>query len=375
MVHLVATAAIAVVMAASVAWLPVQAVDEQWFAFRTRPWLDGWARWDAGWYWGIARHGYSIRPGLQSSVAFFPAYPLLMRALAPAFGGPLLAGIAITAGSGLAAVALFRRWAERFVARPAAFLGVLCLILTPFSFFLMGAVYADALFLALALGAFLLLEKDLPVLAGLVGAAATACRPIGAAVVIGLAVRAMERRGVFDRDGAPLAERLKRMRPVDAGVLLSGLGLVAYALLLWARFGDPLAFAGQAAEWGQAPGWRTWLKVRFFEAFMQPELDIFRVRIAIHAAMAIGAICLLPLVVRRLGWGYGAYTAIAIGIPVVSSADFMGMGRYLLAAFPLFAVLGLLASGRPKIAMPALATSALGLVVMSSLFARWNYVS
>lgn len=374
MAHLVVTAAVAVVMAASVAWLPIQAVDEQWFAFRTRPWLDGWARWDAGWYWGISRHGYSIRPGEQSSVAFFPAYPLLMRGLAPAFGGPLLAGIAITAASGLAAVALFRSWAARFVPSAAAFLGVLCLILTPFSFFLMGAVYADALFLALALAAFLLLEKDHPVLAGLAGAGATACRPIGVAVVIGLAVRAMERRGVFERD-APLRERLERMRPSDAGVLLSGLGLVAYAALLWRRFDDPLAFAGQAGEWGQAPGLRTWLKFRFFEAFTQPALDIFHVRILIHAAMTVGAVCLLPMVVRRLGWGYGAYTAISIGIPVVSSADFMGMGRYLLAAFPLFAVLGLLAHDRPKVAIPALAASSLGLVVMASLFARWNYVS
>jgi Gpi18-like mannosyltransferase len=40
------------------------------------------ARWDAGWYLGIARRGYDWRPDLvdrQQSIAFFPAYPLAMR--------------------------------------------------------------------------------------------------------------------------------------------------------------------------------------------------------------------------------------------------------------------------------------------------------
>jgi hypothetical protein len=29
-----------------------------WRGFPTNLWLDGWARWDAGWYDHIAKHGY-----------------------------------------------------------------------------------------------------------------------------------------------------------------------------------------------------------------------------------------------------------------------------------------------------------------------------
>ena len=40
------------------------------------------ARWDAQWYAGIAAYGYEWRSSfdLQQNLAFFPAYPLLMRA-------------------------------------------------------------------------------------------------------------------------------------------------------------------------------------------------------------------------------------------------------------------------------------------------------
>src|SRR5688500_11104443 len=44
-------------------------------------WLDGWFQYDAGWYYTIATTGYSYVPGQQSSIAFFPTYPLAVRGL------------------------------------------------------------------------------------------------------------------------------------------------------------------------------------------------------------------------------------------------------------------------------------------------------
>ncbi len=47
------------------------------------------ARWDAGWYLGIARTGYEYdrRARGQQNVVFFPAYPLLMRTAGIFLGG------------------------------------------------------------------------------------------------------------------------------------------------------------------------------------------------------------------------------------------------------------------------------------------------
>jgi hypothetical protein len=57
--------------------------------------------WDAGWYLEIARDGYAYVPGEQSSIAFAPALPMLMRASAGLIGRAddltlLLAGVVVS---------------------------------------------------------------------------------------------------------------------------------------------------------------------------------------------------------------------------------------------------------------------------------------
>ncbi|MBV8951985.1 MAG: hypothetical protein JOZ99_13995, partial [Actinobacteria bacterium] len=76
--------------------------------------VDAWNRWDASWYRRIATSGYSYLPGHQSTVAFFPAYPLVMRALG-AVMRVSVAGIVVTVASGAAAIALFSLWTRRFL--------------------------------------------------------------------------------------------------------------------------------------------------------------------------------------------------------------------------------------------------------------------
>src|SRR5689334_10637806 len=59
------------------------------FTVRAMPdaFWDRFARYDSGWYRGIAADGYAFIPGGRSNLAFFPLYPLLMR-----YGGHLLGG-------------------------------------------------------------------------------------------------------------------------------------------------------------------------------------------------------------------------------------------------------------------------------------------
>ena len=56
--------------------------------------------------------------------------------------------------------------------------------------------------------------------------------------------------------------------------------------------------------------------------------------IVVQAVLAIGLVALVPLVVRRLGYAYAIYTFMVVGIPLLESKDFYGLGRYCLAAFP-----------------------------------------
>jgi len=47
----------------------------------SHPWVNMLSRWDAVWYFEIARDGYRYEPGVPSNAAFFPLYPLLIRAV------------------------------------------------------------------------------------------------------------------------------------------------------------------------------------------------------------------------------------------------------------------------------------------------------
>lgn len=343
-------------------------------------WVDAFGWWDGWWYVGIAKHGYRFfRPDRQSPVAFFPAYPMTMRYLGRLVGGPLTAGFVLTVSCGLGAAVLFHRWCLEKMGSARARLALLLLLLYPFAFYLMGAVYADAFFLVATLAAFLALEHDRPVLAGLAGIVATASRPVGAALVLGMWVLYLERTGALARVREDGWRRLRScVRPADAGLLLAPLGLVGFCGFLWLRFGRPFAFLDVAGArgWDQPPGLHTWLKVHWFKAMVHgPWTNGHFGHLTINAVATVVTAALIPSVFRRLGRGYGIYVTIAVVATALSTKDFVGMGRYSLAAFPCFAAAADILYRRPLLAKVVLAASGLSLLVLTELHARGTILS
>ncbi|WNG49345.1 hypothetical protein F0U60_38415 [Archangium minus] len=327
----------------------------------------GWVGWDSSWYMRIARDGYQYVPGEQSSVAFFPLYPLAIRAVEQLGPDVYQAGVLVTLLCGPLALLLFARWARiRVEDETTALHAGLLLALYPFTFFLYGVMYSDALFLLLVVGAFLLLEKGHLVPAVLLGAVATAARPVAPAVVLGLLARRLEWK----------RERGERWSVLDFLPVLSALGFVLYVLYLGERFDAPFAFVDAQVGWGQTPGWESWLKLYWFKAVFSPESNAETVlRLCLHALLTLGALALLWPTFRRLGWGYGVFCAVLVGIPALSTKDFMGMGRYLISAFPLFLTLALLLRDHPRVRHGLLAAGAVGLVLFSAAFGLDHYVS
>ncbi len=330
---------------------------------RAQPFLDMWARWDSRWYESIATQGYEFHGDAQSSVAFFPLYPLLMRGVHAVTGLPaLVAGIFITLVLGPVAVALFHRWARRVVPERTASLATVLLTCWPFAFYLYGAVYSDALFLLLVVGAFLSLEAGRVELSTLLGALATATRPLAPAVVLGLLARQLERRL---RAG-------ERLRARDFLPLLSASGLGAYMLFQWVRFGTPTAFVQAQAGWGQSPGLAHYLKLSFFTA---PVLRAYWNYALPNALLALLFLGLCVPMRRRLGWGYTVYASLAMGIPFVVSHMFIGLGRYALGAFPCFVMLAVVLEERPRARVTWCVGSAVGLLVLVARFAVGRFVA
>ena len=398
-------------------------------------WLDGWFSNDSGWYYAIAKSGYYYIPGVQSPIAFFPTYPMTVRGVGWLIGDDQAAGSLVAVVCGAATAALFAQWVWRRLPRAGAVTAIAVLLLYPYAFYLYGAMYGESLFMLTAIGSFLLLERRHYWLAGLVGVLATAGRPVGVAVAVGLVVRMLEMlaedralaRAVTSKGagGPPAAEpgepgehsepgqaahpdqpadpiedgdrptaglgaypphprwrELLRAVPAvrwrEAGVLVSGLGLAAWCVYLWTQFGDPLAFVSvQAAPgWYQGSGPHTWFKVVYLGTMIFGPVDV-AIRTTAQAIMCLFAVLLLRRVWRRFGWGYAAYSVVVLAIPLLGTKDFMGTGRYVLVAFPVVAAAGdFLATRAPTwLRVTVLAVLGVGLMVATAFYARGVEVS
>jgi hypothetical protein len=154
------------------------------------------ARWDASWYLVIAHYGY--RPDLgavtSSRTAFFPLYPLGLRAIADFGVQPVLAGVLL---STLAlALALYgihrltlleltrlrRSSATGSSPREVARLAVLLTAFAPMAFYF-SAVYSESLYLALSVGVFWYARQGRWAVVALLGALAGATRSAGIVLV------------------------------------------------------------------------------------------------------------------------------------------------------------------------------------------------
>ena len=370
-------------------------------------WFGPWVRWDGNWYFHIARDGYDWGTGQFRSIAFWPSYPMAIRAVSVLTHDQYDAGLIITWLSGCTAILLLAKWCERHLTRLAAISTVVTLLIFPFAWYLHWSVYGDAFFAACALGAFILLERDHPVPAGLVGAVAAAGRPMGIAVAFGLILLMLERRDCFkpllprsvvqsdptfgqDQRSDPLWRRplvwlrvprsvtLRNLRFRDAGVFLALTGPALYLAFLARTQGTPLAFidAEGVPGWDHKPGPHTWFKVAIYENLRNGGLTQGVYAMLLHGAIAVGALLLIPKVIQKFGWGYGLYCLILIGIPAVSSKDFYGLGRYVLAAFPVLAVIGDWLSKKPVALRCSIwITSAALALFLSYSYARGVYVA
>ena len=167
--------------------------------------VDVWSRWDSEWYLRIAESGYDWP---SSTPAFFPLYPLLVGGLGRVLGGHfLLAGLVVSLAAGAVAFALLYRLVRRRFRPDDALRSVIYLAIFPTSLFL-GAVYAESLFLALAIGTFVLVEERRVGWASVTAGLALLTRPYGIALLPALAVfawRSDRRRRDLALLGVPVA--------------------------------------------------------------------------------------------------------------------------------------------------------------------------
>ncbi|XVV11582.1 mannosyltransferase family protein [Actinoplanes sp. CA-131856] len=205
--------------------------------------------WDAGWFLKVAVNGYphgytyDMAGQLQGNeLAFFPVYPLLIRAVA-AVGIPASTAALIVSwvASVAMAIALHLLGTSLYDKRVGWALVAICCS-APVSI-VFSMAYSEAVFLALVAGMLVAAHRKVWWAAGLLGVLTALSRPTGAAAAVALAVAALL---------AVRADRKQAWKPLlAAAVALAGVPL----FLAWVgwRVGDPAAwFRIQAAGWGTA---------------------------------------------------------------------------------------------------------------------------
>ncbi len=201
-------------------------------------------RFDAARHLDIIRNGYSYDPKEQSTVAFFPAYPLLARWLGLATGmAPDEAALLVANVSLMGAFIFLARWTR--MRWPEATDDQRFFVLAVFGLWPMGFFfrmpYSESLFLFASLAMLYGMARRWPlVVLALLAGFLTAVRPVGVAATAAFLWH------VLSQPGTRLRTR------IGQAALLAPLacwGLLGYMLFQQLTFGNPFAFAQTQDHW------------------------------------------------------------------------------------------------------------------------------
>jgi Gpi18-like mannosyltransferase len=350
--------------------------------------LSQWQRWDALWYQHIAQSGY--QPG-SGSLAFFPLYPLLSRALSlVTFGNVVVAELVLSGSAFVAALWLLWRLTERELpslmvhqegaSQPVthgtavALLSVLLLAFFPTAFFFLGP-FTEGLFLLLALASMSCSRTGRHWQAGLFGFLAGLTRAQGIFLVLPLAYEHLRQRGslswLIGRGGQrpPLALLASAM---------PAMGLAAFGLYQMIVLQRQFGLLGAEAPWGYqvvSPWQAIDASLRYIDTVTNTNAAYVEV---LNLGSLIVFTALGAVAVRKLPFAYSLYTLQSVGILLFREmwmSPLMSVSRYVLAVFPCFWIVAAWLAPRPRLAALWLLVSLFLQLALFQYFTRWGFVA
>lgn len=317
------------------------------------------APWDGQWYLRIAELGYSAAgmgttdaDGVASpdgAMAFFPGYPLAVRAVAAVTGHHYLAaGIVVSVLAGLAGAYGIARLTRLLGGNRAAELAAVALVAGAPMSVVFSMLYPEALLVALIAWALVAVREHQWWLAGACTAAAGFVSPMAGPLIPVVMLAAwlhIYRRGATS--GAV------------AALMASPFGMLGY--LLWVKevSSSPGGyFEITARGWGNHVDFGV-ITAKWVFAALTTGHDLFVVVTALAIVAAVAAVAVV-----RMPWPVWLYTAGTVALIVVHSGLVQDRVRLLLSAFPLL----ILAAVRLSRRRPA---GAMVIVAGAVLFGLW----
>ena len=332
----------------------------------SHPWVNMLSRWDAGWYVEIARDRYRYEPGSPSNAAFFPLYPLLIRAIhALLFLPPneywwLVTAIALSNIALLIGLTYFRALLAMDFDEEIASRAITYLLIFPTTFFFSG-VYSESLFLTLTLGAFYYARNNRWLLACIFAALGTLTRSQGIILALPLLIEYLRERNFS----------LRKVGWDVAAFALIPAALFAFALFLKLKFGSWTVMFDVQNTWGRHLMW-PWHPLAWFlrhAPALSPEhhdkLDFCFLLLLLGAAIAG---------LRRLRVSYSVY--IWTAVVFFSCWGVLGsIPRFDLVIFPLFIVLALIGAHSRAFHLAYVTASAMLAALFMLMHSQWNWVA
>ena len=205
-----------------------------------RPILTSLTSWDARYYTSIAQDGYHADPSSGPDYAFYPGYPIAIRALSPLTLGDVgLAAVLVANGAFLLLLVALYALSVRYLERERAMLALWFFGLAPGAV-AYGLAYSESVFVLCLVLAFLAMERRQAWLAGIALALATLTRVPG--ILFGLPLLML----LVSQDGY---RPTRRWLPF----LLAPAVLLGHYAVLWWVTGDPLAAVSAQSYWHSDP--------------------------------------------------------------------------------------------------------------------------
>ena len=278
------------------------------------------SNWDGGHYLAIAQFGYSE----DFQYAFFPLYPMLIRAVNYVFDNYLFSALLISLVSVYLLIQLLYRLIILDFDRKISSKVIFNLLIFPTSFFFVTA-YSESLFLLLTVATFYFTRKNKLFLATITASLAGATRLVGLATIFAFLIEVLV---------------LWRIRKKNWYVFLSLIGFLIYSWYLYNQTGDPFYFITAQNHWLRnlsVPG------LGFLETFKNistPQFLEKNFNALVDLAFAIFGLGLILRSFRFLPASYSIYSLISILLPLFTPTLF-SMPRFLLPIFPIFIILSL----------------------------------
>jgi hypothetical protein len=315
-----------------------------------------WARWDADLLRKIAQFGYDGYPQAypdRGVEAFFPGFPLLLRAMHVVVPDWTAAGLLISLVAGAVACAALARLGGG--TRP-----VLLLLASPSAVFL-AAGYTEALWLALAVPAWLAARSGRWPLAAALAAGTCAVRVNGVFLLAGLVVLCLVQ---------PRSRRWRDLPWLGLPLLV----LLAYGAYLRVTTGDWLRWLhAQEEGWGRrlTPPWEA-LSATLDLATASGGPGAFSYVAWLEIAAVLAGVVVTGVLLARRAWPEAVYVGLTVA-SLATSTFYLSVARSTLLWFPAWLLLAEAAARRPAVQRGYLAVSAPLMVLGVLLFTtgRW----